>query len=109
MPHPRVWARGTKPAMTAADPAAEAAADGALVAVCYAPDDVIASWVEDELAQDASARIQIARSMSAVIQALIHDPTPRPRVLIVDVDALDPGELMELHSLRQLGWFGSLI
>lgn len=109
MPHPRVWPRGTKPQITAADPSAVLADDGALVAVFYAPDELIASWVEDEIALAGGARLQTARSMTAVIEALVHDPTPRPHVLIVDVDALDPGELLELHSLRTLGWFGSLI
>ena len=109
MPHPRVWPRGTKSAMTAADPGAEAADDGALIAVFYAPDEPIATWIEDELEQAGGARVQCARSMAALIQAVIHDPTPRPNVLIIDVDGLDAGELMQLHSLRQLGWFGSLI
>lgn len=95
--------------MTAAEPAAEPADDGALIAVFYAPDEPISAWIEDELEQAGGARVQCARSMAAVIQALIHDPTRRPNVLIVDIDGLDPGELMQLHSLRQLGWFGSLI
>jgi len=109
MQHPRVWPRGTKSATTAGESAAEPVADGALIAVFYAPDEPIATWIEDELEQADGARIQCARSMAAVVKALTLDPTPRPNVLIVDIDGLEPGELMELHSLRQLGWFGSLI
>ena len=109
MPHPRVWPRGTKPQITAADPAAVLADDGALVAVFYAPDELIASWVEDEIALAGGARLQTARSMTAVIEALVHDPTPRPHVLIIDVDALSPAEVMQLHAIRHMGWFGSII
>jgi hypothetical protein len=105
--HPRVWARGTKPAMDTAEPTADLP-DGALVAVVYAPDEPIAAWVEEELEADG-ARIQIARSMSGLVQALVADPTPRPHVLIVDLDALAPAELMELHAIRHKGWFGSIV
>jgi hypothetical protein len=99
MPHPRVWPRGTENTPIK---------DDALVAVFYAPDEPIAAWVEEELEQEG-ARIQVARSMSGLVQALVHDPTPHPHVLIIDVDALTPAELMELHAIRHMGWFGSII
>ena len=106
--HPRIWPRGTKPAIESQDAPQVPTRDGALVAVFYAPDDVIATWVEDELEQDG-ARIQVARSMHGLVQALVADPTPRPNVLIIDIDALSPAELMELHAIRHMGWFGSII
>ena len=105
MQHPRIWPRGTKPHL---DSQPEQTKDNALVAVFYAPDEPIAEWVEDELEQDG-ARIQVARSMKALVDALVHDPTTKPHVLIVDVDALSPAELMELHAIRHMGWFGSII
>jgi hypothetical protein len=105
--HPRLWARGTKPRIDS-EPDQTPVKDGTLVAVFYAPDEPIAAWVEDELEQDG-ARIQTARSMSALMKALVHDPAPHPHVLIIDVDALSPAELMELHEIRHMGWFGSII
>ena len=79
-----------------------------LIAVVYAPAESVANWVENELERDG-AMVQTARSMRGLVKALVEDPNPRPNILIVDIDAMTPADLMELHSIRHLGWFGSII
>lgn len=109
--HPRLWARGTdRPAAAGDDPhsAHKLIGDAKLIAVIYTPQAQVAKWVEAELDRDGAV-VQTARNLPALMQALVDDPTPRPNVLVVDLDAIAPGELLELHSLRERGWFGTII
>ena len=111
---PREWPRGTdnplgERATAPAQPAGEGVFDDArLVAVLYAPRGQVARWVEGELERDG-LMLQTARTMTHLMRALNDDPPPRPNILIVDVDGLSPAELMELHAIRQRGWFGTVI
>jgi hypothetical protein len=96
----RLRARGT--------PAKDVMPAAQLRTLVYAPQPARAAWIDRELSHPPIT-IQVGRSVSAVIAALVRDPPPRPDVLIVDFDALTPVELLELHAIRQEGWFGRLI
>jgi hypothetical protein len=76
-------------------------------AVVYAPSPERATWIEGELARE-DIMIQNSRGIAHVISALTEDPTPRPQILVIDFDALDPGEVLELHTIREQGWFGTI-
>jgi len=99
--HPRVQTRGTRDDR----PAATGPRIRVLV---YAPIEARASWIESELADEA-VMVQIGHSVAQVVSALVEDPPPRPQVLIADFDALNGGEIMHLHLLREQGWFGRVI
>jgi len=96
----RLRARGT--------PAKDVIPAAQLRTLVYAPQPARAAWIDRELSHPPIT-IQVGRTVSAVIAALVRDPPPRPDVLIVDFDALTPVELLELHAIRQEGWFGRLI
>ena len=85
-----------------------ATAGEAIRTLIFAPERSRATWIEGELAR-APVTIQIARRVRTVVAALIKDPPPRPEILIVDFDAVSPGELFELHVIRHEGWAGRLI
>ncbi|HET9989179.1 MAG TPA: hypothetical protein VFQ65_11680 [Kofleriaceae bacterium] len=70
--------------------------------------DATLSWIEEELTHE-SITLQIARSVSHVISALVEDPPPRATILVCDFDALDAVQTMQLHQIRERGWFGSVI
>jgi len=74
----------------------------------YAPSETHAVWIEAELADEA-VLVQLGHSVAQVVSALVEDPPPRPQVLIADFDALDGGEIMHLHLLREQGWFGRIV
>jgi hypothetical protein len=74
----------------------------------YVPSPIRASWIEAELAH-RSVIVQIGFSIDQVVTALIEDPPPRPQVLVADFDAMRPGEMMQLHVLRERGWAGQII
>jgi len=74
----------------------------------YAPEATRAAWIERELTHP-SITIQVGRRVRAVVIALLQDPPPRPQILIIDFDAVTPAELLELHEIREDGWFGRLI
>ncbi len=67
-----------------------------------------AAWVEKELGR-LNAVIQIGHHVEHVVSALIEDPPPRPQVLVVDFDAIEPIELLQLHAVREHGWCGRII
>lgn len=94
--HPRVgFAKGTR-----------APAPQVRVLV-YAPHATHARWIERELARDDVALV-VARDIPHVIAALVEEPAPRPQLLVIDVDAIPPAELLELHAIREGGWFGTI-
>jgi hypothetical protein len=76
-------------------------------ALVFARDELVISFIEDELVED-SVTIQISRSASQVVAALKEDPPPHPQILIADFDALDAAEALILHAIRE-AWYGSLI
>jgi hypothetical protein len=51
--------------------------------------------------------LQLARSVKQVVSALVEDPPSRAAILIADFDAIAPGDVMELHTIRERGWFGA--
>ncbi len=70
--------------------------------------DTTRAWIEDELT-DASITLQLARSVPHAVAALIDDPPPRATILVCDFDGLGAIETMQLHQIRERGWFGALI
>jgi hypothetical protein len=79
-------------------------------AMIFAPEPDRASWIESELARaPITVTIQVGRRVRTIVSALVKDPPPRPQVLIVDFDAIAPGELLELHAIRDEGWSGRVI
>jgi hypothetical protein len=93
--HPRVRRRTTRD-------------EPALRVIVFAPDTESLAWIETEVERIA-ALLQHGRNIEHVISALVEDPPPRPQVLIVDFDAISGGDLMQLHSIRERGWFGTII
>jgi len=91
-----VHVRGTEP-------------NGALVRVLvHTPGQSRNHWVESELRHPLIIT-QIGFSIDQVVAALVHDPPPRPQVLVVDFDELTTGDMMHPHVLREQGWFGKII
>jgi hypothetical protein len=80
-------------------------AGGVVRAMVLAPVPAIAAWIEDELSQ-CQATWQLGRTIEQAVAGLTEDPPPRAQLLIVDLDALAPGDLLGLHAIRDLGWFG---
>lgn len=80
----------------------------ALRAMIYAPDPELAEWIEREL---ASLRVtwQVGRTVEHVIAGLTEDPPPRAQMLIADLDAMTPIDVLVLHTVRQQGWFGVIV
>ncbi len=67
-----------------------------------------ATWIEAEL-NHRSVIVQLGFSIAQVLSALIEDPPPRPQTLVADFDELEAGAVMDLHMLREQGWFGRVI
>lgn len=101
--HPRIQARGTR--------RDEILHPGDQIrTLIFAHEPARATWIEGELSRaPISITIQVARKVRTVVSALVRDPEPRPQVLIIDVDSMSPGELLELHAIREEGWTGRLI
>lgn len=66
------------------------------------------TWIRSELA-GTGLTTRFVRSVGEVVSALVEAPPPRPQILIVDFSAVSAGELLHLHSIREQGWFGSMI
>ncbi|HEY0254281.1 MAG TPA: hypothetical protein VGC41_22290 [Kofleriaceae bacterium] len=65
-------------------------------------------WVEGELA-DEGITLQIARSVGHAVSALVEDPPPRATILVCDFDHLNAADTLQLHQIRERGWFGAII
>ena len=74
----------------------------------FAPGSARAPWIEAELWR-TDADFAIARSVTDVFAALIEAPLPRPAVLVLDFEHMHPGDILELHMLRERGWLGIVI
>ncbi len=66
------------------------------------------TWIEEEFANEAIT-LQVARSVDHAVSALVEDPPPRATILVCDFDTLEPAQIMELHQVRERGWFGVII
>jgi hypothetical protein len=97
-PHPRiVFGRGTTRVVS----------KSAVRAVVYAPAADRAAWIEQELVPE-DISIQMGRGIADVISALLDEPAPRPQILVIDFDALPAAEILELHTIRDQGWCGTI-
>jgi hypothetical protein len=76
--------------------------------VVYVVDAERAQWVEEELV-DEPLTVQVARSVEQVVSALVDDPPPRAQILVLDVDSISPIDLLQLHQIRERGWFGAIV
>lgn len=66
-------------------------------------------WMENEVARSGT-QATTARSVAQVVDALVGDVTgPRPTLAVIDLDALNAGELFHLHRIREQGWGGTLV
>jgi len=73
-----------------------------------AADEGTVTWISRELAP-SRITLRFVRSTKDAVRMLCVDPPPRPQILIADFDALSAGELLDLHAIREQGWFGTLI
>jgi hypothetical protein len=82
--------------------------DEYLVRVLALCSDMTLPWVEGELYSEHIS-LQIARSVPHAVSALVEDPPPRATILVCDFDNLDAAATMQLHEIRERGWFGAVI
>lgn len=105
-PHSVVAAR---PPSGERDSSATATATGPSVrAIILSPATEREHWIESELIR-ARAMVQTAYSVRQILMALCEDPPPRPQVLVIDLGTLGPGEIKQLHQIRERGWFGTIV
>jgi hypothetical protein len=82
--------------------------DAPIDVVIYAPDATVRTWIEGEVAP-TRAVTKIVTAVPAIITALVHEPAPRPRLLLVHVDQMAARELRALRELRDSAWTGTII
>jgi len=76
--------------------------------VIYAPDATVRSWIDGELATTGAVTKHVS-AVPEIIKALIHEPAPRPRLLLVHVDQMAARELRALRELRDGAWTGTIV
>ena len=74
----------------------------------YAPVAELAAWVESEL-KARKVTWQTARTVSQILAGLIDDPPPRAQILVADFGPMSPVDVLQLHAIRERGWFGIVI
>ena len=74
----------------------------------FAPQTAAMMWIDEELA-GLKVTTQVARTPREIVRALVEDPPPHPQMLVADFDDLTAGDVLDLHSIRERGWFGSVI
>jgi hypothetical protein len=72
----------------------------------YAPDEDNMLALEHAL---DGVMLTVALGTQSLVAALTLDPPPRPQVLVIDVESMSGADLLELHRLRDNGWFGTII
>jgi hypothetical protein len=82
--------------------------DAPVDVVIYAPDATIRSWIEGEVAP-TRAVTKLVSAVADIVTALVHDPAPRPRLLLVHVDQMAARELRALRELRDSAWTGTIV
>ncbi len=75
-------------------------------ALVYAPNHE--TWIKSELA-GTRIQIDVAKSVKQIVRVLTEEPPPRPQLFIVDFDSMNAAELLHLHSIREQGWFGTIV
>ncbi len=76
--------------------------------VIFAPDPHLRRWIEEELAGE-SLVVAVAHTAADIVRALVETPPPRPGILVVDLDAMSPSDVLRVHTIRDRGWAGSMI
>jgi hypothetical protein len=76
-------------------------------AVVYAPIASRADWIERELDSEEIV-VEHARNVRDIVNLVLQEGLPRPQILVVDFDALTGAEVLELHAIRERGWFGTI-
>jgi hypothetical protein len=76
--------------------------------LAFALDAALSAWIEEELSGLGLA-LQHARSVREAVAALVEDPPPRPQIMVADLDAMTPADVLQLHAVRERGWFGAII
>src|SRR5262249_51918902 len=69
---------------------------------------VVRNWIDSEI-QGTGAVTKLAGAIPEIIAALVHEPAPRARVLIVHVDRMAARDLRMLRELRDGAWTGTII
>jgi hypothetical protein len=105
--HPHTLAAGRNARGTGGEARPQATGLG-VRAMILSPATERERWIESELSR-ARAMVQIGYSVRQIIMALCEDPPPRPQILVMDLDTLSPGELIQLHEIRERGWFGTVV
>jgi hypothetical protein len=77
-------------------------------AVALVGDSLRGGWIGSELAA-MRLRLDVARSVEDAIAALGGDAPPHPQILLVDFDPLSALDVLQLHSIRERGWFGVIL
>src|ERR1041384_5369191 len=73
-------------------------------AVVLSLDPVVAARIDEDLVD--AVRFEHASSVAGALEQLRR--APQPQILIVDFDALDGTDTLELHTVRD-AWFGSIV
>ena len=97
--HPRVCTRGT--------PGHVLREEERVHVLLYGPEATCETWIAE--LHGEMVTVQIGHTVPGVISSLLDDPPPRPQVLVIDLEALTPAEVMELHQIREQGWCGTLV
>ncbi len=82
-------------------------ADATVRVLALAADAALA-WIEQELTSEA-VTLQVATSVDHAVSALVENPPPRATIFVCDFDTLDLHQILQLHQLRERGWFGAII
>jgi hypothetical protein len=82
--------------------------DAPVDVVIYAPDTAVRSWVEREVAP-TGAVTKLVTAVPDIVKVLVHEPAPRPRLLLVHVDHMAARELRALRELRDSAWTGTIV
>lgn len=96
--HPRLRSRGT--------PRFAMSSHEGPRALAYTPGHE--HWVTAELSGTDLA-VTVVASVGDIIAVLSEEHANRPQFLIIDFDKMTVGEVLELHSVREHGWFGNII
>jgi hypothetical protein len=76
-------------------------------ALVFAPSEAVATWIKQELS-GLALELEYAESVNEIVYATIATSPTRPQLLIADFDAMDPVDVLRIHSIRE-GWFGTVI
>jgi hypothetical protein len=74
----------------------------------YCPDRNLEQWIDSEL-ETEPVIIQVSITIREVVRALIVDPPPRAQLLVADFACMTAIDALDLHQLRERGWFGAII